>query len=249
MKFNKTLVTLAVVGSCLSSQAVLADSLSANASVANNYIWRGLTQTMNEPAVSGGIDYASDSGFYAGTWASNVKYGAADNFSYEHDVYFGYAGESGDISYDVGYLYYNYDEAAGFDFGEIYGTIGYGSFSATLYVLANAEPDETDFFEVEDGVFEDGDFGFGSTTYISLDYGFALESGTEIGLHVGSHQGDFNEAFNGVPGDYRDFSVSVAKDGFAFVISTTDLDDAGDDDPYDNDSIKYTVSYSVDFEL
>ena len=239
MKFNKTLVILAVVGSCLSSQAVLADSLSANASVANNYIWRGLTQTMNEPAVSGGIDYASDSGFYAGTWASNVKNGAADNFSYEHDVYFGFAGESGDISYDVGYLYYNYDEAAGFDFGEIYGTVGYGGFSATLYVLANAEPDEA----------PGQDFGFGSTTYISLDYGFALESGTEVGFHVGSHQGDFNEAFNGVPGDYRDFSVSVAKDGFAFMISTTDLDDAGDEDPYDNDAIKYTVSYSVDFEL
>ena len=239
MKFNKTLVILAVVGSCLSSQAVLADSLSANASVANNYIWRGLTQTMNEPAVSGGIDFASDSGFYAGTWASNVKYGAEDNFSYEHDVYFGFAGESGDISYDVGYLYYNYDEAAGFDFGEVYGTVGYGGFSATLYVLANAEPDEA----------PGQDFGFGSTTYISLDYGFALESGTEVGFHVGSHQGDFNEAFNGVPGDYRDFSVSVAKDGFAFMISTTDLDDAGDEDPYDNDAIKYTVSYSVDFEL
>ena len=123
MKFNKTLVTLAVVGSCLSSQAVLADSLSANVSVANNYIWRGLTQTTNEPAVSGGIDYASDSGFYAGTWASNVQYAADDVYSYEHDVYFGYAGEAGDISYDVGYLYYNYDDVAEYDFGEIYGNL------------------------------------------------------------------------------------------------------------------------------
>ncbi|MDC8832112.1 TorF family putative porin [Alteromonas gilva] len=238
MKFNKTLVTLAVVGSCLTSQAALADSFSANVSVANNYIWRGLTQTTNEPAVSGGIDYASDSGFYAGTWASNVQYGSDDVYSYEHDLYLGFAGESGDISYDFGYLYYNYDEEAGFDFGEIYGTVGYGGFSATLYVLANAEPDE--------GV--DQDFGFGSTTYLSLDYGFALASGTEIGLHAGSHQGDFNEAFNGVPGDYRDFAVTVSNGGFAFMISTTDLDDAGPD-ATDNDSVKYTVSYSVDFEL
>ena len=120
MKFNKTLVTLAVVGSCLSSQAVLADSLSGNVSVTNNYIWRGLTQTMNEAAVQGGIDYASDSGFYAGTWASNVKYEESDAYSYEHDVYFGFAGEAGDISYDVGYLYYNYDENAGYDFGEVF---------------------------------------------------------------------------------------------------------------------------------
>ena len=238
MKFNKTLVTLAVVGSCLTSTAALADSVSANISVTNNYIWRGLTQTMNEAAVQGGIDYASDSGFYAGTWASNVKYGADDVYSYEHDIYFGYAGEAGDISYDVGYLYYNYDTEAGYDFGEIYGTVGYGNFSATLYVLANAEPDE--------GPGED--FGFGSTTYLSPDYAYALESGTEVGVHLGSHQGDFSESFNGVPGDYMDYALTLSKDGFGFMISGTDLDDSGPD-AYDNDSVKFTVSYGVDFEL
>ncbi len=238
MKFNKTLVTLAVVGSCLTSTAALADSVSANVSVTNNYIWRGLTQTMNEAAVQGGIDYASDSGFYAGTWASNVKYGADDVYSYEHDIYFGYAGEAGDISYDVGYLYYNYDTEAGYDFGEIYGTVGYGNFSATLYVLANVEPDE--------GPGED--FGFGSTTYLSLDYAYALESGTEVGVHLGSHQGDFSESFNGVPGDYMDYALTLSKDGFGFMISGTDLDDSGPD-AYDNDSVKFTVSYGVDFEL
>src|SRR5690606_232212 len=49
-------------------------SLTANAAFSNNYIWRGLTQTMNEPAISGGVDYAADNGFYVGTWASNVSY-------------------------------------------------------------------------------------------------------------------------------------------------------------------------------
>ncbi|MEM7452142.1 MAG: TorF family putative porin, partial [Pseudomonadota bacterium] len=51
-----------------------ADDLSANVGISNNYIWRGLTQTENGTAVSGGIDYAADSGFYAGTWVSNVSY-------------------------------------------------------------------------------------------------------------------------------------------------------------------------------
>ena len=32
-------------------------------------------------------------------------------------------------------------------------------------------------------------------------------------------------------------------------ITGTDLDDAGDDDAFDNDAIKFTVAYSVDFEL
>ena len=40
--------------------------VSANVSFATDYIWRGMTQTGDEPAISGGFDYASDVGFYAG---------------------------------------------------------------------------------------------------------------------------------------------------------------------------------------
>ena len=81
--------------------------LSGNVSVTNNYIWRGLTQSINESAVQGGIDYADESGFYIGTWASNVSYDSDDAYSYEHDIYFGFSGEAEGFSYDVGYLYYN----------------------------------------------------------------------------------------------------------------------------------------------
>ena len=95
--------------------------ITGNAGISNNYIWRGLTQTTNEPAISGGIDYTHSSGFYAGTWASNVQYAADDIFSYEHDVYFGYSGGE-TITWDVGWLYYNYDSEAEFDFHELYGT-------------------------------------------------------------------------------------------------------------------------------
>ena len=49
-------------------------SVSANVSFATDYIWRGMTQTGEEPAISGGFDYASDAGFYAGIWGSNVNF-------------------------------------------------------------------------------------------------------------------------------------------------------------------------------
>ena len=42
-------------------------SVSANVSIASDYIWRGMTQS-DGIAVSGGFDYAADSGFYAGIW-------------------------------------------------------------------------------------------------------------------------------------------------------------------------------------
>lgn len=234
---RKTLATLTLL--LATAVTVHAESnFSANAGVTNNYIWRGLTQSENVAAVSGGIDYASPSGWYAGTWASNVSYAPGDVFSYEHDLYFGFSGESGALSYDVGYLYYNYDEEAEFDFGEVYGSISYGGFSASLNILANTEADEG----------PEQDFGFGQALYLGLDYATEVGDGVELGFHVGYHDGDFNEAFNGVPDSYIDYNVTLSKNGFSFMVSTTDLDDAGPEG-LDNDSVKFVVGYSVDVEL
>jgi len=235
---NSRILSLAAAGLLLSAGSVQADEWTANFGASNNYIWRGLTQSVNEAAISGGIDYASDSGFYAGTWASNVSYAADDVFSYEHDLYAGFAGEAGGISYDIGYLYYNYDAEAEFDFSEVYGSIGFGAFTLGLNVLADTEADEA----------PGQDFGFGEATYLYLDYATEIRDGLELGLHVGFHEGDFNEAFNGVPGDYTDYSVSLSKNGFSFMITSTDLDDAGPDN-LDNDDVKFVVSYGLDFEL
>ncbi len=105
-------------------------------------------------------------------------------------------------------------------------------------MLAHTEADEG----------EGRDYGFGQASYISVDYGFPVLNGAEVGIHAGYHQGDFAEDFNGVPDGYVDYGVSLSKDGFSFAITGTDLDDSGAD-AYDNDSIKFTVGYAVDFEL
>jgi hypothetical protein len=49
-------------------------AFSANIGVVSNYIWRGVTQTGDQAAVQGGLDVAHESGFYAGTWASNIDW-------------------------------------------------------------------------------------------------------------------------------------------------------------------------------
>lgn len=49
-------------------------SFSANIGAVSNYIWRGVTQTGDQAAIQGGLDVAHDSGFYAGTWLSNVDF-------------------------------------------------------------------------------------------------------------------------------------------------------------------------------
>jgi uncharacterized protein (TIGR02001 family) len=237
MKTKHTNLCAAVAVLLAASGPAVAGELTANAGAASNYIWRGLTQTVNEAAVQGGLDFVADGGFYIGTWASNVSYAAGDVYSYEHDIYFGFSGGE-DFTYDIGYLYYNYDDLAQFDFGEVYGSIGIGGFSATLSLLANTEADEG----------PGQDFGFGQATYLSVDYAVPLRDELELGLHVGRHDGDFAEAFNGVPGDYLDYGVSLSKGGFSFLISDTDLD-SDVADGLDNGSIKFTVGFSMDFEL
>lgn len=235
----KSMMALAALAGLMLTTPLQAGELSANAAVTNNYIWRGLTQTENESAVQGGIDYADDSGFYVGTWVSNVNYGPSDVYSYEHDLYAGYAFDAGGISWDIGYLYYNYDKEAEFDFGEIYARAGIGGFTLSAYVLTNTEADEA----------PGQDFKAGGTYYLSTDYAFEVGDGIEIGLHVGYHDGDFAEAFNGTDDGYFDYNVSLSKGGFGFMISDTNAGGPAAGGGFDNDQVKFVVSYSVGVEL
>lgn len=222
----------------LASSTAFAE-VTANIGISNNYLWRGLTQSNNEPAISGGIDYTNESGFYLGTWASNVEYASDDTYSYEHDVYLGWSGGE-DVTWDVGWLYYNYDDVNKIDFHDLYATIGVGGFSATYFLLTGTEADEPTPAQ---------DFGFGEAFYLSLNYSFELENGMGISLHAGRHAGDFNEYFNGVPGDYTDYSVSFSVSDFTFTVSDTDLDDYAPANNLDNDEMKFVVSYSMEFGL
>jgi len=91
----------------------------ANIGLFSQYVFRGLTQTNEKPAVQGGFDVAHKSGFYAGTWASNISWisdayppgapGPAPSASMEWDFYGGYKGSlPADFGYDLGVLYYWY---------------------------------------------------------------------------------------------------------------------------------------------
>ncbi len=92
-------------------------TLTGNFGIFSQYIFRGLTQTNTNPAVQGGFDYTHSSGFYAGTWLSNISWltdsSAVSGYSsapLEWDFYGGYRGTFGksDFGYDVGLLQYYY---------------------------------------------------------------------------------------------------------------------------------------------
>jgi uncharacterized protein (TIGR02001 family) len=147
--FKKTVIaglTAAALGSGLAQAAEPASphTITGNLGIFSQYIFRGLTQTNEEPALQGGFDYAHAGGFYAGTWGSNVSwlrdFGAyTGGGSLELDMYGGYKGTIGktDLGYDVGLLYYWYpgDVAAGAhkaDTLELYGALTWKWLSAKL---------------------------------------------------------------------------------------------------------------------
>jgi len=217
---NIAATTLLVTSAFTSGTASATDGLSANVAATSNYLWRGLEQTNGKAAVSGGIDYASNSGFYVGTWASNADW--ADGMTYELDVYGGFGGDINEnISYDVGFIYYAYpDETSGdADFSEIYGSISFNSLTFGLAVLTSGEGAD-----------------FGDTIYANVDYSIELGNEAEVNLHIGSYSGDW------LADDSIDYGVSISKSGFTLGASATDLDGAPGD-------AKVYVSYSVDIDL
>jgi uncharacterized protein (TIGR02001 family) len=109
------LATFASVGAA-SAQDV---DVAFNAAVTTDYVFRGFTQTLEDPAFSAGIDLTSGS-FYAGAWASNVDFG--DTTDTEVDVYGGYRTEAGGFALDfgvVGYFYTDVPAAVDYDYVEL----------------------------------------------------------------------------------------------------------------------------------
>lgn len=81
-------------------------SWSVNAALTSDYIFRGVSQTDNDPAASAGLD-VSYGILYAGFWASQVdELISADNF--EIDYYAGIKPVLGPATFDFGVLYYTY---------------------------------------------------------------------------------------------------------------------------------------------
>jgi uncharacterized protein (TIGR02001 family) len=99
-------------------------TISGNVALATDYAFRGVSQTDESPAIQGGLDAAfGDSGFYLGTWASNINFGTGGG-NLELDVYGGYKFALGGVAMDVGVLGYLYpgasDDGAELDYWELY---------------------------------------------------------------------------------------------------------------------------------
>ena len=222
-KFSNTLkmaiLTATVPFGMLASTSASAE-LSASATVASSYLWRGYELGSGTPAVSADLVY-SNSGFYAGVWVSSgdtfteveVDESAEEpevslkSTGTEYDLFIGYGGSIGEnFSYDLSYITYIYPtggfdktEQAG-DFAEAVLNVGLGPVSITYKENVAGG---TGGYSLPDDY-----------SYVSID-----TSAGDFGFTLGAHDGGASDATH--------FDVSyAATENLAFTFSTIlDSDD------------------------
>ena len=80
--------------------------LAFNIGANTDYVFRGVSQTDEDPSVFGGVDATIGGIGYAGVWVSNVDFGNGTDA--EFDLYAGIKPTLGAVSFDFAAIYYGY---------------------------------------------------------------------------------------------------------------------------------------------
>jgi uncharacterized protein (TIGR02001 family) len=125
MRIKKTVVLPGIL--MLGLQPAAQANLSSTVTLNSNYLFNGITLTEDKPAIQPGVDWLSDSGWYVGTWGSNVSF--VENTDLEVDFYTGYTTElAQNWALDLGlahYTYYGSSDSSAYDYPEAYIKLSY----------------------------------------------------------------------------------------------------------------------------
>jgi len=211
------------------------NQFSANVALTTNYMFRGVSQTNNGPAIQGGFDYEyTPLNLYAGVWASNVDSSAGSSIYVDannpnmivspddpnaEEVVLepaGYDGASMELDLYAGWK----PSWQGIDFD-----LGYLRYQ---YPKTNTSENNTNewhlgvaydvmgyFTPSFTAYYSDEWFGTGDAWYYDLSVDVPLPYDFTLSGHYGWNQ------FNDSAGNYEDYSVGVSRDfkGFGFELA------------------------------
>ena len=245
---KKNPIHLLLLSSTLMAGTALAEegphSFSTSVTLVSDYVFRGVSQTEDAPALQASLDYAHESGLYLGVWGSNVDFGDDTDEHLELDYYVGFAGSVGDtgLGWDTAFIYYDYpgqnDQDPESDYYELYGALSY-EFSGDLApVVGIGGYYSPDFFgETNDAIAVD----------LTLDLSLPI---AELGLStlVGYQDADGTNDPDDVASEDGDGALNYAywQIGLSRTVGPYDLGiaysdtDAGDDD----DTVIFSISSS-----
>ena len=239
---KKSLLALAALSALTAVPAVSyaqdASPVSFNISLTSDYRYRGISQSRLKPALQGGADYASPSGFYIGTWASTIswikdngKIAGIDvgNNNLEIDIYGGYKGElTKGVGFDVGLLQYVYPSNS---YGNIPGAKNANTLE--LYGALTFGPATLKYSHALTTLFGTGDSK--GSGYLDLSASFDVGGGFTVTPHLG------HQKVKGVNSiySYTDYSVTVSKDWAGFTFSAAAVGTDTKDVPGNLNSLAY----------
>ena len=247
MTFKK-LVMGGVAAAVLASSAVAnAGEIEANVALSTDYIFRGISQTDNNPAISGGFDYSFGGGFYVGVWGSNVDFGSnsfindegeldsTSSASAEIDLYAGYVFELAEnVELDLGYIYYAYPGDSG--------SLNYSEFTASI-----------SFSDLSFGLIYSPDY-FGSdedAIIFNTDYSVGIAKNLSLDLHAGYTTTDLDETGASILigdtnlDDYVDWSIGLSTSAVGVDLSLTYHDTDIDSSVADINGAEDRVVFSI----
>ncbi len=185
--------------------AMAESEITANVALSSEYVWRGISQSDEDAAISGGLDFTSDL-FYAGVWASNVDFNDNSDTNIEIDLYAGLASQfDNGVSWDAGVISYNYPDSSSdsLNFYELYGGLGY-AFEGGLEIGGKASWDPDN-----------------QNVYLETSAAYPLGENVAVNAGLG------NYSFDGA-GDYTTWSIggtySAFGVDFALQYHDTDMD-------------------------
>jgi uncharacterized protein (TIGR02001 family) len=103
----------AAVGLLGAGPGAAAGELHGYVTAGTDYVFRGVSQSNEDPTLQGGLDYAHDGGFFAGLFAAGIDYPdiplRPDAGSVELDAYVGFGRPAGrDFAWDVELIHYQF---------------------------------------------------------------------------------------------------------------------------------------------
>ena len=118
--------------------------ISGSLSLTSNYFWRGYSKSSNEPAAQGFVDYQHATGFFAGSWLSQVDFDddvSSDEANWELSPYIGWSfAPSPDWRADAEFVRYLYDGdifGRSANYNELYARVHYRDLLSAQFAYAN----------------------------------------------------------------------------------------------------------------
>ena len=224
---KKSMVLTTAMAAILSSTGVMADA-SVNAAATNNYVWRGISQSLDTASVSGGVDWSDASGLYAGVWSGSLVFGT------ETDFYAGFAGEAGAFGYDVGVITYQYSQFPDANFSEVYLNASIADLTVGIAsTVASAEGNKN-------SAFDDGDM------YVSASYGFKAGA-FDASAYAGSYMFEHDEKFGNGELDYNHFGLSFTSGEVTVALEKNDID--GPAANASDNNVRVVATWSKEWEI